>query len=104
MERVIGIQEGFFAVQDGRVRGASEISETYVECPQVCPEGRLKGWVRVPLEFGIKQVGDLPILAVQFDHIRRDGAGEDPPAAYVHAQQWREGRDGCGVEVHRVRQ
>jgi hypothetical protein len=104
-ERVLGPQEGLLAVQDRRVLAPGVIEALDGAGPQVQLDAPQQGRVRVGLEVGVDEIGDLARLAVQLDQVDLVESAESGSATtVVDAQERIEWLDRSVMVVERIRQ
>ncbi len=104
-EGVFGGEEGFFAVEDGRVVAGEIVSAVELHRAEVELDRAHQRGVGVGFKIGIRQVGNLAAGAVELDQVgvfdfSQIGFG----APFVDAEQRLQRIDGCVVEVEGARE
>ncbi len=90
--RVVGPEERLLAVQDRRVIARRVVGALELAGPQVQLDAPEQGRVRVGLEVGVDQVGELARMAVDLDQVGPlDLAEVRPAAALIDAEERVEG-------------
>ena len=104
-ERVVGRQEGLLAMQDRRVLAPGVVDALDLAGPQVELDAPQQGRVRVGLEVGVDEIGDLARVPVQLDQVGPlDLAEVGAGAALVDAEQRVERIEGGAMDVEGIRQ
>ncbi len=102
---MLGKQKRLLAVQHRRVDAGGIVVAVDLPAAQVQPHTAQQCRMRVGVEIGIDQVGELAGAAMDLDHVGAfDLAEVGPAAALVDAQQGAERGKGAGVDVEVIRQ
>ncbi len=98
-------QEGFLAMQDGRVFAGSVIVKVDLPRPHIQFHAGRKGRMRIGLKLRIGEVRNLPRQPMQFDQIRLFNLTQvSLSATFVNSQQRFQFFQGRAVDLQGIRQ
>ena len=67
VERIVGVNEGFFAVEDGGIVGGAVVPLVSFKGGEIHPDAALEGGVGIGIEIGIEEITDFISGKVEFD-------------------------------------
>jgi hypothetical protein len=103
VEWVLRMEKRFLAVQNLGIGGGGEVETVQLPCAQRQPDGAQQGRMRIGLEVGVDEVGNLAGPPMNLDEVRPfDFAKDGPAAALVDAQEWLQSIQGAAVDVQVV--